>query len=172
MAKRSSAKKTANGGSQEQPLDQIQEFYKYMMDQRLETLEYDHQGLHVRLVRQRPATVPVPVAVPVMAAGAGHVAPAASAAAPAAPNGASSLPAGGSMLKAPMMGIFYRASTPSSPPFVKNGEAVKKGHVLCLIEAMKVFNEVKADSDFTVINCLLENGKPVKAGQDIFVIQK
>ncbi|MBI3549844.1 MAG: acetyl-CoA carboxylase, biotin carboxyl carrier protein [Elusimicrobia bacterium] len=167
MAKRSSGtKKPAAGGSNE-VLALVQDFYKYMMDQRLETLELDHQGLHVRLVRQRPATVPVAVPVPVMAGGA--AAPVSAAAAPASVSGA---PAGAVTIKAPMMGIFYRASTPSSPPFVKNGESVKKGHVLCLIEAMKVFNEVKADFDCTVLSTLLENGKPVKAGQDIFVIQR
>lgn len=70
------------------------------------------------------------------------------------------------------MGIFYRASSPSSPPFVRKGEVVKKGQVLCLIEAMKVFNEVKAEFDCTVLDILLENGKPVKAGQEILAVQR
>ncbi|MBI4425877.1 MAG: acetyl-CoA carboxylase, biotin carboxyl carrier protein, partial [Elusimicrobia bacterium] len=75
-------------------------------------------------------------------------------------------------IKAPMMGIFYRASSPSSPPFVKRGDAVKRGHVLCLIEAMKVFNEIKADFDCVVDELLVENGKPVKSGQDLYAVRR
>ena len=139
-----------------------------MVEQKLETAEYDHGGTHVRLVRQRLHSVPVPV--PVMtgaaSAAAGH-APAAGAG-PAAP----ALAPGAATIKAPMMGIFYQASSPSSPPFVRQGDAVKKGQVICLIEAMKVFNEIKADFDCVVNELLLENGKPVKPGQDVFVVTR
>ena len=147
------------------PLEALKELYHFMVEQKLETAEYDHQGLHVRLVRQRLA--PVPVSVPVMS-GAGGAAHAAHAGAPAAP----ALAAGALTVKAPMMGIFYRAGSPSSPPFAKQGDVVKRGQVLCLIEAMKVFNEIKADFDCSVDDVLVENGKPVKPGQDIFVITK
>jgi|SRR5581483_11084377 len=148
-----------------------------MVDQSLETLEYDHGDLHVRLVRRKAATQQVPV--PIMMQGAGVMpAPAAGmaatppAAAPSAGAAAPALPPNATTVKAPMMGIFYRASTPSSPPFVKGGDLVKKGHVLCLIEAMKVFNEVKADFDCVVIQNLVENGKPVKVGQDLFSVER
>lgn len=153
-------------------LSQVQELYRFMLDQKLETLEYDHKDTHVRLVRQRSAPIPVPIPV---AAGAGYapaVPQAASAALGAPPPGQTSLPPGSMTIKAPMMGIFYRASSPSSPPFVRKGDRVKKGHVLCLIEAMKVFNEVKADFDCVVLDLIMENGKPIKAGQELFVVQK
>ena len=75
-------------------------------------------------------------------------------------------------VKASMMGIFYRAATPSSPPFAREGDSVKPGQVLCIIEAMKVFNELKAEFAGTVVKVLMENGKPVKAGQDIFWLQR
>ena len=71
-----------------------------------------------------------------------------------------------------MMGVFYRASSPSSPPFVKEGDTVKPGDVLGLIEAMKVFNDVKAELSGKVIKHLLDNGKPVKVGQPILWIEK
>lgn len=162
-------RKSKNGNSSS-PLSQIQDFYKFMVDQSLETLEYDHEGLHVRMVRRR--TAPIQVPVPVIASGAGLPAAAGPATSVSAPASAPSIPSNGSAVKAPMMGVFYRASTPSSPPFVKIGDSVKKGHVLCLIEAMKVFNEVKADFDCTVLQIFLENGKPVKAGQDLFVVER
>lgn len=139
-----------------------------MVEQKLETVEYDHQGLHVRMVRQRAAQVHVPTPVPVMMPG--HAA-----AAPAQhpnPGPAAAPKPAGLTIKAPMMGIFYRASSPSSPPFVKQGDLVKRGQVICLIEAMKVFNEIKADFDFLVDDVLLENGKPVKSGQDLYIITR
>lgn len=151
--------KNGNGAS---PLSQIQDFYKFMVEQSLETLEYSNEGLHVRMVRRRAAQVQVPV--PVNAPGAGV--PAAS-----APSGPT-IPPNALVIKSPMMGVFYRAGTPSSPPFVKNGDSVKKGTVICLIEAMKVFNEVKADFDCTILESLLDNGKPVKVGADLFIVER
>ena len=82
------------------------------------------------------------------------------------------MPAGCVAIKSSMMGIFYRAPTPSSPPFAKEGDSVKPGQVLCIIEAMKVFNELKAEFAGAVVKVLVENGKPVKAGQDVFWIQR
>jgi biotin carboxyl carrier protein len=82
------------------------------------------------------------------------------------------MPAGCVAVKSSMMGIFYRAPTPSSPPFAKEGDNVKPGQVLCVIEAMKVFNELKAEFAGAVVKVLVENGKPVKAGQDIFWLQR
>ena len=153
------AKKEANGAS---PLAELKELYQFMVEQKLETVEYDHQGLHVRLVRQRAHVVPVPVPMPAPGGGA----PA------AAGTAAPALAPGALTIKAPMMGIFFRASSPSSPPFVRQGDAVKKGQVICLIEAMKVFNEIKADFDCVIDELLLENGKPVKPGQDVFVVTR
>ncbi|UPT72591.1 MAG: acetyl-CoA carboxylase [Elusimicrobiota bacterium] len=75
-------------------------------------------------------------------------------------------------MKSPMMGIFYRAPSPSSPPFCKDGEQVKAGQVICMIEAMKVFNEIKAEYPCTIVKCLVENGKPVKSGQDLIIVQR
>jgi len=71
-----------------------------------------------------------------------------------------------------MMGIFYRASSPSSPPYCKEGDNAKKGQVLFLIEAMKVFNEIRADYDCKVVKILTENGKPVRAGQALVAVEK
>ena len=88
--------------------------------------------------------------------------------APSAP----AVPAGAESIKSPLMGIFYRAPSPSSPPFVKEGDPVKAGQTLCMIEAMKVFNELKADFDGRVVKILVENGKPVKVGQDLFAVAR
>ena len=66
------------------------------------------------------------------------------------------------------MGIFFRGSSPSAPPFIREGEKVKAGTPICLIEAMKVFNEVKAPNDCIIKKVLVENGQPVKPGDLLF----
>jgi len=75
-------------------------------------------------------------------------------------------------VKSPLVGTFYRAPSPTSPPFVQQGQKVKKGDILCIIEAMKVMNEIKSDYDGIVKEILVENGKPVEFGQVLFIISK
>ncbi len=74
-------------------------------------------------------------------------------------------------VKAPLVGTFYRAPSPESPPFVEVGTPVKKGDTLCIVEAMKVMNEIKSDYDGTVKEILVENAKPVEYGQVLFILQ-
>jgi acetyl-CoA carboxylase biotin carboxyl carrier protein len=78
--------------------------------------------------------------------------------------------AAGHTLKSPMVGTFYRAPTPGAPPFVEVGQSVAKGQTLCIIEAMKLLNEIESDHAGTVKAILVENGQPVEYGQPLFVI--
>ncbi|VVA26488.1 PREDICTED: biotin carboxyl carrier [Prunus dulcis] len=125
---------------------------------------------------------PVPAPVPMMQAAPPPVAPAAPASssapssppatfpAPSSPNAKSaktSLPP----LKCPMAGIFYRSPAPGEPPLVKVGDKIQKGQVLCIIEAMKLMNEIEADQSGTVVEILVEDGKPVSVDMPLFVIQ-
>lgn len=71
----------------------------------------------------------------------------------------------------PMVGTFYRSSNPSSPPFVEIGETVKKNQTLCIIEAMKLMNEIESDIDGVVEDILVENGKPIEYGQKLFSLK-
>ncbi|MBI5244457.1 MAG: biotin carboxyl carrier domain-containing protein [Elusimicrobia bacterium] len=171
------AKEPSTGPDAPEALEELKALFKFMQDNGLERFELNRKDYHVRLVRQGRPSVPFPVPVPIMGPGAplmmGPGAPmlppaAGHAPAPAAP----ALPPNATVMKAPLMGIFYRAASPSSPPFVKEGDAIKPGDVLCLIEAMKVFNDVKAEIGGVIVRVCVENGKPVKAGQDIFVIEK
>lgn len=115
----------------------------------------------VRIVKFSQTLQPVapaqPQAAPVAAA-----APAAAPAAPAAPTG--------HIVKSPMVGTFYRAPNPSSPPFVEVGATVAEGDALCIIEAMKLLNEIEADKSGVIREILVENGEPVEFGQPLFVI--
>ena len=77
----------------------------------------------------------------------------------------------GNQVKAPLVGTFYRKPSPDSDPFVKIGDIVKKGQVLCIIEAMKMMNEIKSEFDGEVSSIEIEDGQPVEFGQTIIVIQ-
>ncbi len=109
-----------------------------------------------QVVMMQPQSAPQTMAAPVAAA-----VPAAPAA-PAEPEG--------HVVKSPMVGTFYRASAPGNPPFVEIGSSVKAGDTLCIIEAMKLLNEIDADASGVIKQILVENGQPVEFGQPLFVI--
>ena len=97
-------------------------------------------------------------------------APAAAPAPTAAPAAASESHNSAHMVKSPMVGTFYKSPGPDSDPFVKEGQKVKKGEPLCIIEAMKMMNEIEADYDGVVDKILLDDATPVEFGQPLFVI--
>ena len=76
----------------------------------------------------------------------------------------------GEVITAPMVGIFYSSPSPDQPPFVNKGQNIKTGDVLCIIEAMKIMNQIEADIDGKLVRTLVENGDPVEYGQPLFVI--
>ncbi|KAL5567049.1 hypothetical protein UlMin_030213 [Ulmus minor] len=133
----------------------------------------------IRKKEALPQPPPPPAPVPMMHALAPPVAaPAQPAPAPAAspaptPAPAAAMPAKSSHppLKSPMAGTFYRSPGPSEPPFVKVGDKVQKGQVLCIIEAMKLMNEIEADQSGTVVEVIAEDGKPVSVDTPLFLIQ-
>ena len=125
----------------------------------------------VRIVKN-PA--PAPAAPVQMMAPAAPVQamPAAAAAVPvAAPAAEAGAAPSGHIVKSPMVGTFYRAPQPGAEPFVKVGTSVKVGDTVCLIEAMKLLNEIEADKDGVIKAILVENGQPVEFGQPLFVIE-
>ncbi len=95
---------------------------------------------------------------------------AAAAVAPAAPEVVAAPPTGHAV-KSPMVGTFYRASSPGSSPFVEVGSVVKEGETICIIEAMKILNEIEADKAGTITKILSENGQAVEYGQALFIIE-
>ncbi len=116
------------------------------------------------------AQPPVMQAAPVVQAAPAAAQPAASAAAPAAVAPAPAATAGHTV-KSPMVGTFYRASSPGAEPFVEVGSTMKAGQTLCIIEAMKILNEIEAEVAGTVTQILVNNGDAVEFGQTLFVIE-
>jgi acetyl-CoA carboxylase biotin carboxyl carrier protein len=119
----------------------------------------------VRIVKGGPAAVHA-VAMPAMQA----AAPAPALAAAPAPAAAPAEPTGHTV-KSPMVGTFYRASAPGAKSFVEVGSVVKEGETICIIEAMKILNEIEADKGGTITQILCENGQAVEYGQPLFVIE-
>jgi acetyl-CoA carboxylase biotin carboxyl carrier protein len=97
-------------------------------------------------------------------------APVATAEAPAAVAEATAPERTGHRIKSPMVGTYYASPSPTAPPFVKVGQKVNIGDTLCIIEAMKMMNQIEADKSGTIRQALLENGQPVEFDQDLFVI--
>ena len=122
----------------------------------------------VRLVKGGGAQVQYAVA-PQMTVAAPAL-PAAAAQPAAAAPAAAEVPAG-HMVKSPMVGTFYRSSSPGAKPFVEVGSQVKEGETICIIEAMKILNEIECDKSGTISKILCENGQAVEYGQPLFVIE-
>ncbi|HVP08144.1 MAG TPA: acetyl-CoA carboxylase biotin carboxyl carrier protein [Burkholderiales bacterium] len=131
-------------------------------------LEITEGEERVRIARGGGVTV-TPLAAPAGAAAAPPAAPGPAPAA-AAPAAGPSPGAEGHAVKSPMVGTFYRAPAPDAKPFVEVGGAVKEGQIICVIEAMKLMNEIEADASGTIKAILVENGQPVEYGQALFII--
>lgn len=127
----------------------------------LEITEGDGKVRIVKFSETNQVTVPMQTQVVPVAATPAATAPSA----PAEP----AVPAG-HVVKAPMVGTFYRAPNPGAAPFVEVGQSIKEGDALCIIEAMKLLNEIEADKAGVIKEILVENGEPVEYGQPLFVI--
>lgn len=143
-------------------------------------LRIEEEGIKIRLSKRESTTfvhashptgmhfAPAPVqAAPAPAAAAADVAPAASA--PAAAAAAEEV--SGHTVTAMMVGTFYRSPSPDADPFVRVGDHISVGQTLCIIEAMKLMNNIESDVAGTVVKVLVENGQPVEYGQPLFVIR-
>ena len=149
----------------------IKKLIELLEESGIAELEIKEGEESVRISRQSSSVAAVmPAPAPVVAAAA--PAPAAAAAPAAAP--ATAPAAGGAQgheVKSPMVGTFYRAASPTSGPFVNEGQQVSIGDTLCIIEAMKMMNQIEADKSGTIKAILVEDGSPVEFDQVLFVIE-
>ena len=157
-------------------LDDIKEILGLVKEHELAEFEYERDGLRLRVKKagQEVMYAPAPVAAP-----SGPPAPAPLAAAASAGSSTASAAAAPdavigtdlAMIKAPLVGTFYAASEPGARPFANVGDTVKKDQVLCIIEAMKLMNEIKADCDGEVVTVYVKNGQAVQFGERLFAIK-
>ena len=142
-------------------LERIEALLKLMREYKVGEIAYEDEGLSVT-VTMGGSGAPAVAMAPVAAAPVAHAAPEPAAAAPAVQKG--------HVVKSPMVGTFYRSAKPGTPAFVEVGTKVKAGQVLCILEAMKLMNELESDVAGTVAEIYLGNASPVQFGQDLFRI--
>ena len=152
-------------------IDDVRRILEMVREHELSELEVESEGFRIRVrkdgqgVAQLAALPAVPAAAPAQAAAAPAPAPG-----PAAPP-AIDVDMELAVVKSPIVGTFYRAPEPSAPVFVQPGDVVRKGQTLCIIEAMKMMNNIDSDYDGTVVKVYVENGQPVQYGERLFAIK-
>jgi len=140
--------------------DEIKQFIEILQDTDITELNIEREGAKLLIKREKFAAVPA--AAPVV------VQPSTSAVESAEP---AEVTDNYIKVTSPIVGIYYTASTPEAPPFVKVGSHVVKGEVLCIVEAMKLMNEIESDTTGTIVKMLVENGQPVEYGEPLFLIE-
>ena len=149
--------------SEREALKLIEEMLQLMDSRGLVELELEHQGIRIRLKKTSSTGAQLVEYV----AGTPHPA-----SAPGAPIAVGAENAGRRIvIKSPMVGTFYRAPAPDAPAFVEVGQDVEVGQVLCILEAMKLMNEIKSEASGRVVEILVESGDPVEFGQPLFALE-
>jgi acetyl-CoA carboxylase biotin carboxyl carrier protein len=163
-------------------LEQLKEILELVRQHDLSEFEVEHDGLRLKLRRGAIVAVsaagsPAPdlVAPPAQAAALGAAASPPVSVLSAGPAAAAGIVAADevelAVVKSPIVGTFYRSPEPGAPSFVEVGTTIKKGQVLCIIEAMKLMNEIDSEFDGEIVNVYVENGQPVQYGERLFAIR-
>ncbi|MFT4514708.1 MAG: acetyl-CoA carboxylase biotin carboxyl carrier protein [Planctomycetota bacterium] len=163
-AKRAPAKRRSAG---DERLAQLESLVEMMVAKDVVEVELEEAGARWRVRRTEPQAVTYAAPAMAMPAAAGVAAPAPG----AAPAAAAPAEPQGEVFKSPMLGTYYAASSPDSESFCKAGDHVNPDTTLCIIEAMKVMNEIKAEQSFEILEVLVKNGEPVEYGQPMFLIR-
>jgi len=142
-------------------IEKLKKFMDFMNENGLAELEIEEEGKKIRLKKTSTDQPIIAAANPVQSTATANSA----AAAAGAPD------AGSIEIKSPMVGTFYRAASPGAKPYIDVGETIKPGDVVCIIEAMKLMNEIKAETGGKIVKVLAENGQPIEFGQPLFVLE-
>ncbi len=152
-------------------LSYVRKIIRLVENSNVDEVEIEEEGKRVRVVRHRNS-VPPQVPMAYVPAPAPLAAPQPPAATPAAPAASSQPEKQYHEVRSPIVGTFYRAPAPDAESYVEIGHSVKVGTVLCIVEAMKLMNEIESDAEGTIVKILVENGKPVEYNQPLFWIEK
>ncbi len=151
-----------------------------LLDQRgISEFEIERNGFRLRIKRELPHSQPahhvsaisrVEPSIAGQPTAPSHPVTASAADAPGSPASPEDSTEGLHVVRSPIVGTFYASSSPDAPPFVKAGDRIQKGQVLCIVEAMKLMNEIESDVDGLLVRHFVENGQPVEYGQSLFAI--
>jgi len=139
-------------------IKEIKEMLKLMNENNLAELEVEKEGMRLRLKKETKGGIVTHIEHPVTQP-------------KEIPEIPREAPRNLVEIKAPMVGTFYRAPAPNAPPFVETGTEIKEGQVVCIIEAMKLMNEIKSEVKGKIVEVLLENAEPIEFGQVLFLIE-
>lgn len=155
-------------------LRKIKKLVEILEESQLAEIEITEEGESIRLSRNMQAGPAMPQYMAYPQAAPAPAAPAPESA-PSADGGSAGSDepdlADGHVIRSPMVGTFYAAPNPESEPFVRTGQSVKAGDTVCVIEAMKMFNQIESDTDGKVVAVLVENGQPVEFDQPLFIVR-
>jgi acetyl-CoA carboxylase biotin carboxyl carrier protein len=156
-------------------LDQLKQILELVREHELAEFEMEHEGLRLKIRKDAAGsfvTVPALHApAPQAVTGPPVAVPSPSMTLPVGPGGETDSEVELAVVKSPIVGTFYRSSEPGAAAFVDIGSSVKKGQVLCIIEAMKLMNEIDSEFDGEIVNVYVENGQPVQYGERLFAIK-
>ncbi len=161
---------------------ELKELIEFLIEKDVAEFEMERGDLKVKVKRNLPNQVQYVAAAPIAHAPATHFPPASTVghvpashapqpAAPAAAEPAADSDEGLHQVKSPIVGTFYESPSPGAPPFMKIGDTVTAGQVLCIVEAMKLMNEIESDVAGEVVKIYVKNGQPVEYGQPLFAIR-
>jgi len=152
--------------------DQLKQILELVREYGLSGFEIEHEGLKLK-IRKDVAGAAAPVAPIAASTASGSMSSAHAATSPAtpAPPGPGEAEIELAVVKSPIVGTFYRSPEPGAPSFVEIGSTVKKGQVLCIIEAMKLMNEIDSEYDGEIMTIYVETGQPVQYGERLFAIR-
>jgi len=157
-----------------QDIQDLKQLVEFLKEQDVAEFELDRGDLKIRLKFSQPAAVvaaPSAQNVPGVPAVAAPIPMMAAAAAPPAAEPAADPDAGLHLIKSPIVGTFYGSPSPGAGAFVSPGDHVEKGQVVCIVEAMKLMNEIEADATGEIVKCLVTNGQPIEFGQPLFSVK-
>jgi len=156
-----------------QDMKDLRELIEFLKEYQVAEFDLDRGDMKIRLKFAQPAAAAgiadiakLVTAAPIVQAAAAPAAAPAAAAPPAADPDANL-----HIVKSPIVGTFYGSPSPGAPPFVSPGDHVEKGQVICIVEAMKLMNEIEADASGEVVKCMITNGQPIEFGQPLFSIR-
>ncbi len=159
----------------QEDIEDLKQLIEFLKDHQVAEFEVDRDGLKVRLKFRQPEGTGASFSdLARFVAAAPSAAPAAgTSAAPSAPatEPAVDQNAGLHMVKSPIVGTYYGSPSPGAAPFVSPGERVEKGQVICIVEAMKLMNEIESDVTGEIVKCLVSNGQPIEYGQPLFSVR-
>ena len=156
----------------QEDIEDLKQLIEFLKEHQVAEFEVDRDGLKVRLKFRQPEGSSTSLGdLARFVAAAPSAAPATGA--PSAPvaEPAADPDAGLHLVKSPIVGTYYGSPSPGAAPFVSPGERVEKGQVICIVEAMKLMNEIESDADGEIVKCFCSNGQPIEFGQPLFSVR-